>query len=157
MRGVGNIANGGMVSSEFYRKHILGHEKRYIDALAAKGGNVLFHNCGQCMSLLGVYREMLDGEALESLSRPASGGDVSSLKEARQHLGDNVVMIGNFDQVKLLKDGTPEEIQKQVHEILNDTQEDGKFIFSTSDSIIPGTSKENIEALVEAALEYVER
>jgi uroporphyrinogen-III decarboxylase len=30
---------------------------------------------------------------------------------------------------------------------------DNRFIFSTSDSIVPGTPKENIEAMVQTALE----
>ena len=32
------------------------------------------------MNLLGVYREMLDGDMLESFSTPASGGDVVNLR-----------------------------------------------------------------------------
>lgn len=157
MRVVGNVANGGMVSSAFYLEHIFPYEKRYIDALAAAGSKVLFHNCGQCVSLLEVYRTMLDGQALESLSTPSSGGDVVSLKKAREALGDNVVMVGNFDQVHLLKEGTQEEIRREVQKIFEETKGDNRFIFSTSDSIVPGTPKENIEALVESAFECMKK
>ncbi len=153
MRVVGNVAHGGMMSSKFYLEHIFPYEKRYIDALTSDGCKVLFHNCGQCASLLEVYRTMLDGQALESLSTPPSGGDITSLKNAREVLGEGVVMVGNFDQVHLLKEGTRHEIQKEVEKIFEETREDNRFIFSTSDSIVPGTPKENIEALVEFALE----
>jgi uroporphyrinogen decarboxylase len=153
MRVVGNVANAGMVGSKFYRDHIFSYEKRYIDALASEGAKVLFHNCGQCTALLEVYRDMLDGQALESLSTAGSGGDVTSLKEVRALLGDGVVMIGNFDQVHLLRQGTKDEIRTAVRRIFEETRGDHRFIFSTSDSIVPGTPKENIEALVEAALE----
>jgi len=155
MRVVGNVANSGMVGPGFYREHILPYEKRYIDALTAEGCKVLFHNCGKCSSLLEVYREMLDGEALESLSTPGSGGDITDLRTAREKLGERIVMVGNFDQVHLLKDGTPEEIRAQVYKIFEQTRGDKSFIFSTSDSIIPGTTRENIEAMVEAAFECV--
>jgi len=157
VRVVGNIANSGMVSPDFYREHIYPYEKRYVDALAAEGCNVLFHNCGRCASLLPVYREMLPGQALESLSTPATGGDISDLKTARQALGDNVVMVGNFDQVQLLRNGTPGQIREQVRKTLDETAGDTRFIFSTSDSIIPGTPGENVHALAEAALEYANR
>ncbi len=153
VRVVANIANSGLVGPAFYEEHILPYEKRYIDALAAAGGRVLFHNCGQCASLLPVYREMLDGHALESLSAPGSGGDIDSLRSAREALGDGVVMVGNFDQISLLKDGTPEAIRQEVFKIREETRGDLRFIFSTSDSIIPGTPKNNIEALAHAARE----
>ena len=153
MRVVGNVANSGIVGSRFYSEHILPYEKRYIDALASEGAKVLFHNCGQCTALLEVYRDMLGGQALESLSTAGSGGDIRSLQSARKALGDRVVMVGNFDQVHLLRQGTKEQIRREVQKIFVEMQGDHRFIFSTSDSIVPGTPKENIEALVEAALE----
>jgi len=155
MRVIGNVANGGMVGSGFYLEHIFPYEKRYIDALTSMGSRVLFHNCGKCSGLLDVYRQMLDGQALESLSTAPSGGDIESLADARGKLGDNVVMVGNFDQVHLLREGTAEAIKKEVQKIFAQTEGDDKFIFSTSDSIIPGTPRENILALAEFALECV--
>jgi len=152
-RVIGNIANAGMVSSGFYREHVMGYEKRYIDALTESGCKVLFHNCGQCSGLLEVYGDMLAGQALESFSTGGSGGDIESLADARKRLGDGVVMVGNFDQVQLLRNGTRQEIRQRVHEIFEETKGDEKFIFSTSDSIIPGTPKKNIVAMAEAALE----
>jgi uroporphyrinogen-III decarboxylase len=62
-------------------------------------------------------------------------------------------MVGNFDQVHLLKEGTRDDIRTEVEKIFEQTSGDSRFIFSTSDSIVPGTPKENIEALVEFALE----
>ncbi|MHC4338171.1 MAG: uroporphyrinogen decarboxylase family protein, partial [Planctomycetota bacterium] len=153
MRVVGNVAHGGMMSSKFYLEHIFPYEKRYIDALTSDGCKVLFHNCGQCAGLLEVYRTMLDGQALESLSTPPSGGDITSLKNAREVLGEGVVMVGNFDQVHLLKEGTRDDIRTEVEKIFEQTSGDSRFIFSTSDSIVPGTSKENIQTLVESAFE----
>jgi len=153
MRVVGNVANSGMVGSDFYMEHIFGYEKRYIDALSANGGKVLFHNCGRCFGLLEVYREMLDGLALESLATPSAGGDVTDLRAARERLGDNVVMVGNFDQVHLLREGSAGQIKKAVKKIFEEAGDDRAFIFSTSDSIVAGTPKENIEVLCESALE----
>ncbi|MHC4862447.1 MAG: uroporphyrinogen decarboxylase family protein [Planctomycetota bacterium] len=152
-RVVGNVANSGMVSPQFYREYVYPYEKRYVDALSSNGSKVLFHNCGQCATLLEAYGEMLDGQALESLSTAGSGGDIVSLKSARECLGDNVVMVGNFDQVHLLKEGTPQQIKQRVREIFDDTRGDSRFIFSTSDSIVPGTPAENVRVLVEAALQ----
>ncbi|MHC4259051.1 MAG: uroporphyrinogen decarboxylase family protein [Planctomycetota bacterium] len=154
MRVVGNVANSAMVSCEFYLEHISPYEKRYIDALTCGGCKVLFHNCGQCASLLRAYRSMLDGQALESLSTHPSGGDIDSLKSAREALGDSIVMVGNFDQVHLLREGTKEDIRREVSKIFEETRGDNRFIFSTSDSIVPGTPKENIEALVEFAVDF---
>ncbi|MHC4620198.1 MAG: uroporphyrinogen decarboxylase family protein [Planctomycetota bacterium] len=82
---------------------------------------------------------------------------MTSLKEARALLGDGVVMVGNFDQVHLLRQGTTDQIKTAVRKIFEETKGDHRFIFSTSDSIVPGTPKENIETLVEAALECADK
>jgi uroporphyrinogen-III decarboxylase len=157
MRVVGNIANSGLVGPDFYAEHVLPYEKRYIDSLSSGGAKVLFHNCGACRGLLGVYGAMLRGHALESLSPPAAGGDVESLRGARDSLGENVVMVGNFDQVHTLKEGSPDDIRAQARRIFAETAGDGAFVFSTSDSLAPGTPRANIEALVECALELAEK
>ncbi len=153
MRIVGNVANSSMISPKFYTDYVYPYEKRYIDSLTSANTKVLFHNCGQCASLLETYGTMLEDQALESLSTSGSGGDIVSLKSARECLGDRVVIVGNFDQVNLLKNGTKEQIRQQVRHIFDETRSNKRFIFSTSDSIVPGTPKENIETMVQCALE----
>ena len=37
--------------------------------------------------------------------------------------------------------------------MFKETKGDKRFIFSTSDSIVPGTPKQNIEAMVQTAME----
>ena len=63
---VGNIAKGGIVSSNFYLKYIYLYEKRYVGALTDQGGKILFHNCGKCANLLEVYKELLSRNMRES-------------------------------------------------------------------------------------------
>jgi hypothetical protein len=151
VRLIGNIANAGIVSGKFYFDYVFPYEKQLIDFITASNGKVLFHNCGKCSSFLKIYSRMLAGHALESLSQPQTGGDIENLKQARNLLGDKVVMVGNFDQVSLLKNGTPDQIRDEVKNIFRQTSGDKKFVFSTSDSIIPGTPAENIIALADMA------
>ena len=153
VRIIGNVANGGIVSDKFYRDFIYPYEKSLIDSVTSVGGRVLFHNCGKCQSLLPLYKEMLDGHALESLSTTDTGGDIISLSLARKMLNNNIVMVGNFDQIQLLKNANPKQIKQRVRDIFNETKNDDKFIFSTSDSLIPGTPLENLQALVDACHE----
>jgi uroporphyrinogen-III decarboxylase len=157
VRVIGNIASGDMVSPDFYREYIYNYEKRYIDALAKNGSKVLFHNCGKCANLLEVYRDLLDGHMLESFSSPSSGGDIGSLRKAREALGEKVIMIGNLDQVHLLKNGTQQEITSSVEKIIEEMRDDKGFIFSTSDSLTPDTPAENIRIAVDVALKSAEK
>lgn len=152
MRVVGNIANASMVGPDFYRRFVLPYEKRYVEALTGDSAKVLFHNCGPCFALLEVYAGLLEGQALESLSPAACGGDVEDLADARKKLGENVAMVGNFDQVHTLKDGSAEEIACGVEKIFRQIGPDRRFIFSTSDSLAPGTSAGSVKLLVERAL-----
>ena len=153
VRIIGNMANCGIMSDKYYLDHVLPFEKQLIDFVTSRGGKILFHNCGKSSSLLKIYREMLGGHALESLSTASTGGDINSLADARKLLGDHVVMVGNFDQVGLLRYGTKEQIRERVRQIFDETRGDRKFIFSTSDSFVPQTPYENIKIMIEAARE----
>ncbi len=62
-------------------------------------------------------------------------------------------MIGNLDQVHLLKNGKKQEIVSSVENIIREMRDDKRFIFSTSDSLVPETPAENIRIAVEAAIQ----
>ncbi|MEN6383969.1 MAG: uroporphyrinogen decarboxylase family protein [Phycisphaerales bacterium] len=155
VRVIGNIGNGGIVSNKFYLDYIYPYEKSLIYSITSSGGKILFHNCGKCLSLLPIYNEMLDGHALESLSTSDTGGDITSLNQARKLLSNNIVMIGNFDQIQLLRNGNINQIKQRVREIFTEIKNDDKFIFSTSDSLIPGTPLENLKALIDTCAELI--
>lgn len=147
----GNIANGRLIGPDYFRRYILPYEKKYISAIQELGVPVLYHNCGYSNSLLECYADM-GTIALESLSPPPVG-DVD-LAEAKKRIGNQVVLVGNLDQVHFLRKETD---QRKVAEVVKQTvaagAPGGRFILSTTDQLYDDTPEENLRTMVNTARE----
>ena len=149
----GNIASGKMVSSSFFREHVLPYEKRLINFVQSAGVPVLYHNCGYAKNLFPAYRElgMLAYESLTALPY----GD-TALEEAFELLGPGMVLSGGIDQIEFLRKAGPDEVRRKVKETLDKAKGRGRFILGTSDYLHELTPHENVAALAEAGVHYGE-
>ncbi len=147
----GNIANGKMVSADFFKEFIWPYERRLIEFVQARGVPVLYHNCGYARRLLPLYPS-LGMRAYESLTPPPYGD--TDLAEAVQVFGYNTVLSGNLDQLDLLRQGSHEEITQQVHEILDRVRNQCHFILATTDYFNENTPHDSIHAFADAAIRY---
>jgi hypothetical protein len=147
----GNIANGKMVGPGFYREFIWLYERRLIDFIQQRGVRVLFHNCGYARRLLPLYPG-LGMRAYESLTPPPYGD--TPLEEAVQLFGHDTALLGNLDQLDLLRKGTHREIADQVREIINTVRGRCHFILATTDYFNENTPHDNIHAFADAARHY---
>lgn len=147
----GNIANGKMVGADFFQKYILPYEKQLIEFIQAQGVSVIYHNCGYARKLLPLYPS-LGMHAYESLTPPPHGDTI--LAEAVKIFGKDVTLMGNIDQIDLLRKGTPDEIERAVRETLDTVRGRCCFILGTTDYFNDNTPHENIHALAEAGQRY---
>ncbi|OHD73417.1 MAG: hypothetical protein A2177_09880 [Spirochaetes bacterium RBG_13_68_11] len=147
----GNIANGKMVSRDFFRDHIWPYEKRFIDWIQAQGVPVLYHNCGYARGLLPLYPS-LGLRAYESLT-PAPYGD-TVLEDAVQAFGRGTTLLGGIDQLDLLRKGTIDEIRAATKKVLDTVRGRCSFILGTTDYFNENTPREKILALSEAGHRY---
>ncbi len=146
----GHIANAGTVSSAFFREYIQEYEKRLIDSIHSAGAFTVFHNCGRAKRLYPNYREL--GMTLwETVSEPPAGDN--NLAQAKAALGDKVCLLGNLDQIQFLKTATPAEVAERARQIMSIGKPGGRYIFAASDFLEPGTPRENVVAMIEAARE----
>ena len=89
----------------------------------------------------------------------SSGADVLSvdwrisMKETRQIVGSNIALQGNLDPGALY--GPPEEIRRQVREILKSAGSGG-HIFNLGGGIFPDTPVEHAQEMVKAVHEESE-
>lgn len=146
----GNMANGGMLSCDYFRKNVMPYEERIIDAVHAQGKYVLYHNCGLARGLYPAYADM-HMDVFETLS-PAPMGD-NSLIEAKTLLGQNKVLSGNLDQVYFLKTATPNQVAAAAREAVLAGKPGGRYLFACSDFLERGTPTENVRAMILAAKE----
>jgi uroporphyrinogen decarboxylase len=147
----GNIANGKLVSPGFYRTYILPYEQEFVEFIQSQGAVVLYHNCGYARNLLPVYTELNLG-AYESLT-PLPYGD-TLLADAVEIMGPGTTLSGNIDQITLLREGTPAEIEAAVKETLDTVRSRCSFILATTDYFNEATSHDSVHVLADAGLKY---
>jgi uroporphyrinogen-III decarboxylase len=147
----GNIANGKMVSPAFFKEYIWPYEKELIDFIQSQGVAFLYHNCGYARKLLPVYPSL--GMRMYESMTPHPHGD-TVLSEAVQVFGEGTTLIGNIDQIDLLRYGTPADIREAVRLVLDTVRGRSHFILATTDYFNDETPHANIHALADAGHEF---
>jgi uroporphyrinogen-III decarboxylase len=147
----GNVANGKMISRDFFRTHIWPYEKRFIDFIQGKGVPVLYHNCGYAAGLLPLYPG-LGLRAYESLT-PAPYGD-TVIEEAVKTFGKKTTLLGGIDQLDLMRKGTTGEIEAATKKVLDAVRGRSFFILGTTDYFNENTPRDKILALSEAGRRF---
>lgn len=154
--GVDTISMGGNVPGGFlgiknYEKYILPFEREYIKNARDFGVKTIYHNCGEIMALAESYKR-LETDVVEPFAPPPLGD--GNLKEAKKISGGTYVIIGNIDQVNVLKNGSNDEVKRVTRETVEIGKEGGKFILQTADYLEYGTPLDNIKAYVESGIRY---
>jgi hypothetical protein len=148
----GGDASSTVISPSIFEKFCLPYDRQLHDALHDVGLRVVYHTCGGMMPLLEMI--VANGcDAIETLTPPEMGGDVR-LAEVKRRVGEQVCLIGGFDQFHGLRDGTPEIIREMVHRCFREAGPGGGYVVATSDHFFHA-SEENLQAYADAARECV--
>jgi uroporphyrinogen decarboxylase len=148
----GNVANAKLVGPGFFAQYVAPYEREQIAFIQGGGTPVLYHNCGRARRLLPLYPG-LGMRAYESLTPPSHGDTV--LDEALTIFGCGTTLLGNIDQIDLLRQGTPAEIEAQVRQTLDCARAHASggqahFILATTDYFNENTPHDNVHALADA-------
>lgn len=81
-------------------------------------------------------------------------GTAVSLREAKRRFGDKVILVGGLDQTRELLTGTPEEVEAQAKDAIEQAASGGGFVLSGGCELSAITPPENIHAAVRAAEKY---
>jgi uroporphyrinogen-III decarboxylase len=96
------------VGPQIYEEFVRPCEQKMVDGLHAMGTQVRLHICGNIRRILpgigSLGCEMVDIDSMVPLA------------QARQEIGPAAVLAGNIDPVKMLRNGTPDEIAAAVAE-----------------------------------------
>jgi len=135
MIGVGDAA-ASLVTPNMYAELVLPLEKKLIDAIHEAGGTVKLHICGNISNTVEFM--------------PQSGADIIdvdsmvSLARARELVGPEVTLCGNFNPAGALFEGTPQEVAEEARECLKTVTD--RFILMPGCEVPPATPEENIRA-----------
>ncbi|MFW6171632.1 MAG: uroporphyrinogen decarboxylase family protein [Planctomycetota bacterium] len=140
LMGVGDAA-ASLVGPELYNELVWPYEKRLVDELHAMGTRVRLHICGNIRSILVPIGQL--------------GCDIVDLdfmvpvEQARQAMGENQILLGNIDPVRVLKQGTPERVTEALAQCHREAGP--RYIVGAGCEIPRRTPVENVRALTRYA------
>jgi len=106
--GIGDAA-ASLIGPAFYNEMVWPYEKKLIDGLHEMGIRVRLHICGRTSQ---IY------EGIGKLKCEIVDLDwMAPLDKARNVMGSEQVLLGNIDPVKVLRNGTPDSIQRPARGI----------------------------------------
>ncbi len=127
----GGDASSTVISPRLFDEFVAPYDTPIIAALHEAGQRVVYHTCGGMMPLLEPIAAMKP-DAMETFTPHGMGGDVD-LAEAKRRIGDQVCMIGGFDQFHFFTGCTPAETRAEVRRCFEAAGAGGGFILSPSD------------------------
>ncbi|UCG57628.1 MAG: uroporphyrinogen decarboxylase family protein [Phycisphaerales bacterium] len=135
MIGVGDAA-ASLISPQMYAQYILPLEQKLFSAIHEAGATVRLHICGDISKNIAHMAQ--------------SGADILDvdwmvpLDRARQLVGPDITLCGNFDPSAVLLQGTPQDVAAAARECIKLGGE--RFVLMPGCEIPPGTAEENIRA-----------
>ena len=140
--GMGDAA-ASLLGPALYDDLVLPYEKVIVDAIHEAGGMVRLHICGNtstiCAGMASLGCEIVD---LDSLAPMGPG---------RADSGPDQVLLGNIDPVRVLRNGTPEYVRREVAKCWEEAGP--RFIVGAGCEVPRDTPEENMRAMVRFAKE----
>jgi MtaA/CmuA family methyltransferase len=134
--GIGDPA-ASLVGPRLYREFVWPYEKTLVDGLHAAGARVRLHICGNTRPILGLMGALgCDIVDIDSMV---------PLAQARQAMGPGQVLLGNVDPVRVLLNGSPEEVAAAVQACRRDAGE--AYIAGAGCEVPRGTPAANLHAM----------
>lgn len=141
--GVGDAA-ASLVGPDLYEEFVWPYEQRLVAGLHALGTRVRLHICGNTRRILAGMGRL--GCDIVDLDYP------SPLSEGRAAMGPGQVLLGNLNPVKLLKEGTPEEVTVAITACHREAG--ARYIVGAGCEVPRGTPDANLKALARYAHEH---
>ena len=81
-------------------------------------------------------------------------GDEVDIALAKEKIGDRVCLMGNIPPLKVLRNGSPKDVETSVKEIIAKAARGGGLIIAPGGYMDEGTPDENIEAMIDSTERY---
>jgi MtaA/CmuA family methyltransferase len=134
--GVGDAA-ASLVGPRLYNDFVFPYERKLVAGVKALGARVRLHICGNTKRILaGIGSVGADIVDLDYLA---------PMKEGREAMGPDQVLLGNIDPVRILRDGTPAIVTSAIEACY--AAAGPNYIIGAGCEIPRGTPQENVRAL----------
>jgi len=143
---------GLTMSIETWRRFFKPGFRALIDLAHSFGLKIMHHTCGGIYELIPEFITCgLD--VLQSLQPRAAGMDLAKIK---REYGEYICFQGGIDVQRTMPLGTPEDVKKEVRDVMRVLGEGGGYILGTAHNMLPDVPVENALAYFEAATQYGE-
>ena len=138
-------AGPSMISPDMYEKFAFPYERQIIDTAHASGTPYLLHICGDTDLILQNFAR-LQPDAIELDYK-------TPVENIHRILGNTVTLFGTVDPSGVMALGTPEDVRREVREILNIYRNNPRLVIGAGCALPPATPEENIRTLIQTARE----
>lgn len=139
----------GLLSNEDCMTFSSNYVKRIVDHLQDEGFIIILHNCGNT------------GHCTKAMVTTGAAayhfGNKCRMDEVIRDVPPTALAMGNIDPVSLFKDGTPDEMQEAVTDLLERMKNHPNFVLSSGCDTPPQTPIANIDAFFQALNDYNHR
>jgi len=139
---------------EFFGRLELPYLKEMVELFRGKRAKARIHCHGKIARILDMIRE-IGTDGLDPCEGPPDG-DIT-LAEVKRRVGKDMCIFGNI-QVKLLEQGSEDEVETTVKECMNAAKEGGGYVImptaSPFSTPLPEKTARNYIRFIETALQY---
>ncbi len=138
-------ASGDLISRKQFEKFAVPALKKFTDWAKSKGAYTLVHICGNTTDRLDLF--------------PATGASCISLDhktdmaKAKEALHGKMCFGGNVDPVKIMLNGTVQDVENACKDVIRTAGMDGGFVLMPGCDIPPTVPYANIQKLIQVAYE----
>jgi uroporphyrinogen decarboxylase len=141
-------ASGDLISRKQFEQFVLPRIKEFTGWAKMKGAHTIIHTCGNTADRLDLYP--LTGASCISLDHK------TDIAKAKKVLHGKMCFAGNVDPVKVLLQGTAQEVEDACRGVIKTAGTDGGFILMPGCDIPPTVPYENIQKFMRTAWEWKE-
>lgn len=140
----------------YFPRYVVGPDRALTRVIHETGNFSVIHCHGRLNAILEMIAET-GADALEPIETlPMSTADVT-MSDVKRRVGNRMCVMGGV-QAHTLETGTPEQVRRQVHEVIDAGATDGGFVLlpTSGPFMIPLCPRAlaNLEAMYRAAHEY---
>ena len=139
--------NAGYISADDFREFVLPYNKKIYDYFGGKDTINLWH----CDGTLGHLMDLIPEMGCNCLY---SFDPHTPLSTFVDRIGDRVCLVGNLDPIRLVRNGTPDEVYAGCLEQLEIGKRAAGFVLSTGGELTHGTPEANIDAILRAVKDH---
>ncbi len=139
-------ASGDLISKKQFERFALPYLKRFTDWARSRNVHTLVHICGNTTDRLDLFP--LTGASCISLDHK------TDIAKAKEILHGRMCFAGNVDPVKVMLQGTVQDVEDNCKRIIEIAGTDGGFVLMPGCDIPPTVPYENIERFVDVARQW---